>query len=789
MLKKERREFLLKLFVITIAFVLFLSLGKTFIGFVVYDNNFLSVSFENNTVTEYELPYEVFMENLEFTPENIDIKYIDNNSNGLIDHFKVNRDDDFNLRILFDEDEKIDVILKLNVTEQELIQKYNLKEKNGIITLEIAQGDLHKLTNKIEKVSLNRKFNINLQDAVPIMNINDSHFNNITGTNQTVCILDTGIYNHSDIYERVVNEKCYCKGCCINGASESDDAYDDNGHGTMVSGIVGAYGNITGTAINANYVEVKVCSSRGGCYASDIMKGINYCANNKEKYNISVITMSIGSGSTFDDSETCSNLDAIFTEVVNNAYSKGLSIVSSSGNSGVRNGISYPACLGNVTGVGAVDDDDNIAGYSNIGSLLDLLAQGTRINTTTCMGSGSLCSSSGYIDIYSGTSFSAPFVSGSILLLREYTEKENVSLSAKDIENILINTGKKIQYEDKNYTRINVLAALNNISSLNKTTETEEDEIVLFWNSLNENLPYGRNILRYNNVTFYANFTNITNDTCIINIENYTYNLTYDINKTLFYYEKEFEEFKNYTITASCENQTLNTILRKDEFNFYLNRSIKIYVNDYENDTIEGLSLRIFEFNTTNASYETILNGNSTEEISITEFLIIKGEKENKTPHKIIINNSDYTLTNNIIINKDMINKTEKNTFYINITNEGTTNPPHSQSSSGGSSGGGGGSSGGSSTTETNEETKETGRILENKKEDEGRIIGEEEFSIHEEPETRILEKKPKDDLKMHYIIIAPLLFILILTVYIEIVKNKPKKKLIKKNKLKTKKR
>ncbi|MBU0962301.1 MAG: S8 family serine peptidase [Nanoarchaeota archaeon] len=675
--------------VMIILFFGFLSFQR-YTGFVAYSDNIT-------------IP-ETFIQNLDV--ENV--KLYDTNNNGLVDVIEPGK----LAKVKIKDTEKQRVIISFN--------------DGSISVMELTEDDINELlkNTNIKSLSLDYKFNLTLQDTIPLINASLVYSivitNNITGSD-SVCILDSGIYSrHAAFKDRIIAKKCYAdddyignnNGYCANNTEESDSAEDDLGHGTLVAGIVGASDGITGVAPSSKLVIVKVCNYMGQCQYSDLIKGINYCINNKNNYNISVITLSLGTGYVYSDYSSC-NLDNIeITNSINNAFANGIFIDSSSGNSGSNSGISAPACLFNITSVGATDKNDNIAYYSNIGYMLDLLAPGSNINTTSCIGSGSLCDPSGYTNRFSGTSFSSPHVAGSAILLIQYAkEKYNIILNPIEIENILKESGKIINYNNINYSRIDLLSAVNYIDYyLNESLDT--------WIDLNKEKPYYYLKEYLENITFYANFTTLAeNKSCILYFDNNSFNMSIN---NIFEYSLNINNFTNYNFSVNCtSNKTLSSYgnIFINDFNFYLNHTINISALNLENKSIKNMSLVIYEFNNSNYLYNISFNGSVL--LNLTEFVVINSSFFNKTPHELIIYYNNISEERNISIN-DSISEEFILDVFVNDSEEIIT--PISAPAS--SSSGGGGST--KKKTETSAEDEET-RVLE---------------QPEEKPETRILEMK-----------------------------------------------
>jgi subtilisin family serine protease len=97
----------------------------------------------------------------------------------------------------------------------------------------------------------------------------------ITGAGVTVAVLDTGVdTDNADFTGRIVAQKCFTHGDCQPGdVDQSSSAEDLNGHGTNVTGIIGASGtsdpNTKGFAPAVDIVAVRVLDRNNGGWVSD----------------------------------------------------------------------------------------------------------------------------------------------------------------------------------------------------------------------------------------------------------------------------------------------------------------------------------------------------------------------------------------------------------------------------------------------------------------------------------------------------------------------------------------
>ncbi len=204
-----------------------------------------------------------------------------------------------------------------------------------------------------------------------------------------VAVVDTGVaYNHPDLKGKVIKGYDFI--------NSDEDPKDDNGHGTMVAGIIAAKSNngegIAGVCWNCKIMAIKSFDATGLGTYSELADGIEYAIERGAK----VINISAGGDSP----------SLVLEEALDKAEQNGVVIVAAAGNNG--GALLYPAAYSpKCISVGASDYEDRKAGFSNYGPHLDLVAPGVYIISTF---------PGGYA-IGSGTSFAAPIISGAVGLL------------------------------------------------------------------------------------------------------------------------------------------------------------------------------------------------------------------------------------------------------------------------------------------------------------------------------------------------------------------------------------
>lgn len=195
-----------------------------------------------------------------------------------------------------------------------------------------------------------------------------------SGADVKVLVLDTGIdKEHPNIASRFVEGRNL-----INPQGSPSHPYpyfDDQGHGTHVSGTILADGfgaGVVGVAPQASLYAGKVCGG-SGCPGGAIIAGVEWAIEAK----MHVVNMSLGGAFG----------SAAGAAVYKRAEEADVVIIAASGNDG-RNSIGYPAKYEHVLSVGAIDEDLNVASFSNWDADLDVVAPGVNVISTVPQGTG-----------------------------------------------------------------------------------------------------------------------------------------------------------------------------------------------------------------------------------------------------------------------------------------------------------------------------------------------------------------------------------------------------------------
>jgi len=272
-----------------------------------------------------------------------------------------------------------------------------------------------------KQMDIQTSFNYgNSNNQIQMLNGHLLHQANYTGTGKIIAVLDSGFINVDSTtpFQRLFDNNLILGG--YNFVSRDLNIYSLHDHGTMTLSCMGAYvdGELVGTAPDAQYYlyvteDVTQESPVEESYWVE-------AAEEADRVGADVISTSLGYyefdnpnyGHSYD--EFTGNM-AFASKGANIAFSKGIVVVASAGNSGGSsqplNHVGVPAEAQNVLAVGAVKSDGTFADFSSVGPTYDgrikpdVMAKGQ---------SAVVANTSGTIQTASGTSFSCPIMAGMI---------------------------------------------------------------------------------------------------------------------------------------------------------------------------------------------------------------------------------------------------------------------------------------------------------------------------------------------------------------------------------------
>jgi hypothetical protein len=353
--------------------------------------------------------------------------------------------------------------------------KYRYRYVSALAAV-ITQGALSVLNTdpQVVAIDLDEMERVDLLESTSLIKATEVHTlippgfeKSITGENVVVAILDTGIDStHSDLQDNIIDQHCFVYyGCPPQYTNESSNAQDDQGHGTHVAGIIASP---LGVAQDADIMAVKVCNSKGLCWPSNSIAGLDWIlTRHLEAQPVDIVNISLGGGG-FDTVEACEADVPAYTAVVKQLIAQGITVFASSGNNGSAQTIKRPACFSDTIAVAATYDEDSqtpkkwaacdqaerpeqdqVTCFSNTNALVDVVAPGAMI-TSTYKGGG--------IAEMGGTSQASPMAAGVAALMLE----ANPNLSPRLIMEKLQCTGLLVTdaKNDLTFPRVNAMAAL-----------------------------------------------------------------------------------------------------------------------------------------------------------------------------------------------------------------------------------------------------------------------------------------------------------------------------------------
>lgn len=238
------------------------------------------------------------------------------------------------------------------------------------------------------------KASLTVPDSIWVLGATTLWKQGFDGSSITIGVIDTGIDStHPVLLNKVIKRRDYVKD------NKPMTAY--NSHGTHVAGTIAANTTLKGVAPNVKLIDYRVLNVNGSGTYDNVTQAIRDAAND----GCQVINMSLGGPSSYGPMRTA----------IQYAVSKNVIVVCAAGNEG-PNKLSYPGAYPEVVSVGAVQFDSSTGNitlplnpwFSNTNPEVDICADGWNVYS---------CIPGNKYAIFSGTSMSAPHISGFCALI------------------------------------------------------------------------------------------------------------------------------------------------------------------------------------------------------------------------------------------------------------------------------------------------------------------------------------------------------------------------------------
>lgn len=318
--------------------------------------------------------------------------------------------------------------------------------------------------------------------------------------NVVVAVIDSGLdYTHPDLAANVWTNPREIAGDGIdndaNGfvddvrgwdfANADADPMDDDGHGTHVSGTIGAVGNnaigVTGVNWRVSIMGLKFLDAEGNGYTSNAVAAVTYATRMRRDFGMNVVAINASWGG---ETRSIALADAITA-----AGRAGILFVAAAGNESSNNDrvATYPANQADdaVIAVAATNRSNRLAEFSNYGSTtVDLAAPGVAILSTVPGG--------GYAS-FSGTSMATPYVTGTVALMAA----ANPRATAAEIRSALLSTVKPVAALSRKVATGGLLDAAAAVRAITQpaTTPTTEGTVTTLPRDAGDTLPRAESVV------------------------------------------------------------------------------------------------------------------------------------------------------------------------------------------------------------------------------------------------------------------------------------------------------
>ncbi|WP_418603393.1 S8 family serine peptidase [Hwangdonia sp.] len=313
--------------------------------------------------------------------------------------------------------------LLTNPATSSFVDRIDFADKSLNITKNSNEKEVLKTKGKftVENTFVNFTYG-NTQNQVEMINVDDLHVADYTGSGVTIAVLDSGFENVDTMgaFQRLRDAGNLMGG--YDFVNRNANVYASPGdHGTQVLSTMAGYvlNNFVGTAPDATYYLFKTEDNNDENPVEE-----SYwveAAERADSLGVDIINTSLG----YKDFPNYPNYDyttaemdgntTFITKGTNIAFEKGLLLVTSAGNEGGA-GVSGPADSEYTLTIGAVNSAGGYATFSSVGNGFqpsqkpDVVAQGQA---------SAVINSSNVIGANNGTSFSSPILAGGIACLMQ----------------------------------------------------------------------------------------------------------------------------------------------------------------------------------------------------------------------------------------------------------------------------------------------------------------------------------------------------------------------------------